>query len=146
METVRIDYAVKKPMGIILEEREENEASTGVCFIIDESLDYSSAFTAGVRTGDVLVTLNGNDVTSSSFDDVMELFANALSPVDLTVQRVRQQEKKKVVLQPKRMPSTKQVVKASTSANFWKDPLMIGSAVLTIVMPLGIYLAATGPK
>jgi len=134
---------VSKPMGIILEEREENEAS-GVYCIIDESLDYSAAFIAGIRTGDVLSTVDGNDVKSSSFNEIMELLANTSSPVPLTVER--EQEKRKAVMQPKRMPSTKKLIKASTNVNFWKDPLMIGSAIFTVALPLGIYLISSGSK
>ena len=145
METISLDFVVEKPMGIILQEREDNEKA-GVYCIIDDSLDYSSAFLAGIRTGDVLASLEGNDVTSSSFDEVMDLFANSWSPVSVTVLRQQEKQKKEVVIQPKRMPSTKKLMKASTSVNFWKDPLMIGSAIFTVVLPLGIYLAASGPK
>ncbi len=139
------EFLVEKPMGIILEEREENQAS-GVYCIIDESFEQSAAAISGIRTGDVLASIDGADVTSSTFDEVMEIFANALSPVELTIQRKEERMKQKAVIQPKRMPSTKKLMKASTNVNFWRDPLMIGSAIITVALPLGVYLAASGPK
>eukprot|EP00553_Chaetoceros_curvisetus_P010702 CAMPEP_0204620008 /NCGR_PEP_ID=MMETSP0717-20131115/6175_1 /ASSEMBLY_ACC=CAM_ASM_000666 /TAXON_ID=230516 /ORGANISM="Chaetoceros curvisetus" /LENGTH=213 /DNA_ID=CAMNT_0051634101 /DNA_START=281 /DNA_END=922 /DNA_ORIENTATION=- len=143
--TVSKEFTVEKPMGIILEEREENQAS-GVYCIIDESSEQSAAAISGIRTGDVLASIEGTDVTCSTFDEVMEIFANALSPVELIIQRKEERIKQKVVIQPKRMPSTKKLMKASTNVNFWKDPLMIGSAIITVALPLGVYLAASGPK
>merc|ERR1719162_96018 len=83
---VSYDFSVKKPMGVVLEEREENEAA-GVNFIIDDSLEFSFALISGVRTGDFLTSINGKDVTSSSFDEVLEEMKNSPSPVSLTVQR-----------------------------------------------------------
>jgi len=44
---------------------------------------------------------------------------------------------------PRRLPSAKKLMKASTNKNFWNDPVMIGSAVLTVAMPLGIFAASS---
>ena len=143
---VSYECMVEKPAGIILEERKENEAS-GVFCIIDESLDSSNGFLAGIRTGDILAKIDDKDVRSSTFEEVLEQFGNALSPVSVTVERTEKRAvKPKAVVQPKRMPSAKKLVKASTNANFWKDPLMIGSAIFTVALPLGIYLVSSGPK
>ena len=51
-------------------------------------------------------------------------------------------ERRAAKIPPKWMPSTKKLVKASTSETLWKDPLMIGSAAFTVLFPLGIYLAS----
>jgi len=148
-----IEAMVEKPMGIVLEEIQENEARGVYCLECNED---SSAFVAGIRAGDSISSLAGTDVTSFTFDQVMELLGNSASPVAITVERsaavsiVQEEEpeelqtRKKVKLQPKRMPSAKKLAKASTSVAFWKDPLMIGSAAFTVLLPLGIYLASSG--
>jgi len=77
----------------------------------------------------------------------MEALGAAESPVALTLERPEQQrERKKAVIQPKRMPSAKKLAKATTSVSFWKDPLMIGSVAFTVLFPLGIYLISSGSK
>lgn len=139
---------VSKPFGIVLEEM--NEGGVGVyCAECDPN---GAAYAAGIRDGDVLASLHGNEqIFSSSLDDAMALLGEASLPVPIKVYRPLQQQQSDssncssscetvVNMAPRRMPSTKKLIKASTNANFWKDPLMIGSAVLTVGMPLAIYV------
>eukprot|EP00588_Corethron_pennatum_P012120 CAMPEP_0194278876 /NCGR_PEP_ID=MMETSP0169-20130528/12505_1 /TAXON_ID=218684 /ORGANISM="Corethron pennatum, Strain L29A3" /LENGTH=202 /DNA_ID=CAMNT_0039023179 /DNA_START=58 /DNA_END=666 /DNA_ORIENTATION=+ len=139
-----IDVRVEKPMGIVLEENEEDGAAGVFCLECDGE---SAAFAAGVRPGDAITSLAGTDVTAFTFNQVMEALGAAESPVALTLERAEQQpERKKAVIQPKRMPSAKKLAKATTSVSFWKDPLMIGSVAFTVLFPLGIYLISSGSK
>ena len=84
----------------------------------------------------------------------MGLIQKSESPVAISVEQKEEgevaegsaaptMERKAAKISPKRMPSAKKLAKASTSANFWKDPVMIGSAAFTFLFPLGIYFAST---
>eukprot|EP00592_Proboscia_alata_P009610 CAMPEP_0194352578 /NCGR_PEP_ID=MMETSP0174-20130528/1012_1 /TAXON_ID=216777 /ORGANISM="Proboscia alata, Strain PI-D3" /LENGTH=204 /DNA_ID=CAMNT_0039120739 /DNA_START=32 /DNA_END=646 /DNA_ORIENTATION=- len=140
----RFDVTVEKPLGIILGENVENEAKGVFCLECEEG---SAAFSAGVRPGDVIASVGETDATALAFEDVMSMLGDAESPVMLSLDRAVAIEevkldKPKAKMSPKRMPSAKKLAKASTSVNFWKDPLMIGSAAFTVLFPLGIYLAS----
>ena len=76
------------------------------------------------------------------------------SPVAISVEQKEEEEatdenaapmigRKAAKMSLKQMPLAKKLAKASTSANFWKDPVMIGSAAFTLLFPLGIYFAST---
>lgn len=133
-----------KPFGIVLEEM--NEGGVGVyCAECDPN---GAAYAAGIRDGDVLASLHNDEkIFSSNLEDAMALLGEASLPVPITVYRPLEQiqvesssSESKVNMAPRRMPSAKKLVKASTNANFWKDPLMIGSAVITVGMPVAIYV------
>jgi len=79
-----LSLELEKPLGIILEEVEENSAS-GVK--IEELSDAGSAYASEYR--DQLVGLKvaqvmGADVSNMVFDDVMDCIINAPSPVSIT--------------------------------------------------------------
>jgi len=140
----KLEVEVEKPLGIVLEENEEDEAKGVYCL---ECSEDSAAFAAGVRQGDVITSLAGTDTTELTFEQVMDMMGKADSPVGMSLERVdviveTKTTKAPVKMAPKRMPSAKQLAKASTNVNFWKDPLMIGSAAFTVILPLGIYLAS----
>lgn len=135
---------------IINEEEEDNNNTNEDANDSSNSNSNSAAYRAGIRTGDVVEMINGKNVLVSSFDTIMEEFGTSVAPITVTVQRpssvpvpVSQSVSNPAVrMQPKRMPTTKKLLKASTNVNFWKDPVMIGSAIFTIGMPLGIYLVS----
>ena len=154
MVTVRsIAFVVdSKPLGIVLE-----ELGDGVGVFVAECDPDGSAYEAGLRDGDVLASLDGDEaISNASIDDAMVLLGQAFTPLPVGVYRELLQAQENaaaaprgnnrgtVKMAPRRLPSTKKLLKASTNANFWSDPLMIGSAVLTVAMPLGIFLASKG--
>lgn len=139
-----IDVTVlDKPLGILLSENVENEAKGVYCL---ECIENSAAFVAGVREGDVIASIAEADVTSYTFDEAMGVLQDCETPLLMTVYRSLAEEsigeKKAVKMAPRRMPSAKKLAKASTSVSFWKDPLMIGSAAITVLLPLGIFVAS----
>jgi hypothetical protein len=78
------EYAVilSKPLGMILEER---EGGGGVC-VKEVSKENGNAWnTEIVAPGDVLLTINQQDVSNADFDAVMDLLAAAEDPVSLTL-------------------------------------------------------------
>jgi membrane-associated protease RseP (regulator of RpoE activity) len=141
-----------KPLGVVLEELGDGK---GV-FCSECDLD-GAAYAAGIRDGDVLAALDGDEtILSASLDVAMALLGQSATPLPVKVYREIENNiggeasttgmgrgGGTVKMAPRRLPSTKKLIKASTNANFWKDPLMLGSAVLTVAMPLGIYLAST---
>jgi len=141
----KLEVTVEKPLGIVLEENEENMAKGVFCFECGED---SSGFIAGIRSGDVITEVEGTETSDFTFEQVMGLLQNAESPVAMKLDRPEVQEVETTTtrapakMSPKRMPSAKKLAKASTNVNFWKDPLMIGSAAFTVLFPLGIYLAS----
>jgi len=143
-ETLEVN--VEKPLGIVLEENEEDMAKGVFCFLCGRE---TSGFSAGIRTGDVITEVDGTETSEFTFDQVMALLQTAESPVAMTLYRAVPDEtvvptisKKPAKIQPKRMPSAKKLAKGATSTALWKDPLMIGSAAFTLLFPLGIYLAS----
>ncbi|KAL3906126.1 MAG: hypothetical protein SGARI_004142 [Bacillariaceae sp.] len=71
---------------MILEERQEGGADGGVC--VKEILKdgVGSAWNSRiVAPGDILLSIQNQDVSSSSFDSVMELLVEAEDPVRLTL-------------------------------------------------------------
>lgn len=142
-----------RPMGLVLQENVENEAR-GVYIL--ECPEDSLAYAAGAREGDVVASIGDTEVISSTFDDVMEKLAQSDLPANLKLYREipasevmeaqASPEKKTVKMAPRRMPSAKKIMRASTNAKFWQDPMMMASAALTVAMPLGIYLLSTGSK
>ncbi|KAG7343265.1 hypothetical protein IV203_021210 [Nitzschia inconspicua] len=81
------EYAVDlaKPLGMILEEREEGGGNCGVR--VKELIkggNAGSAWNSGmVAPGDLVLSINDIDVSSSDFDVVMDLLVEADSPVKL---------------------------------------------------------------
>jgi len=141
-----------KPLGIILE-----EMGDGVGVFCEEVEIDGAAYAAGIRNGDVLAALNGEEaIQSSSLDGAMEMLGQAALPLPVKVYRELEPTETEataatkgrgtVKMAPRRLPSTKKLIKASTNVKFWQDPLMIGSALLTVAMPLGIYIASSGGK
>lgn len=76
--------SAQKPLGLILEEREDNPTATSQngCFVAEVVPD-GEADRAGVRVGDILVAVQNADVSSSSLEDVMSRIANAPRVVNL---------------------------------------------------------------
>ena len=70
----RFSLTLTKPLGIILEEIEEGKAA-GV-FVKQVSDSGSAAASAQSITGAKIKAVQGTDVSSSSFDDVMDLIVN----------------------------------------------------------------------
>jgi len=137
-----------KPLGVVVE-----ELGGGAGVFAAECDPAGAAYEAGIRDGDVIAALDGDDaVLTATLDEALALLAAV--PVPFKVDLYREKEdsgstqvsrsaQKEVQMAPRRLPSTKKLIKASTNTNFWTDPVMLGSAVLTIAMPLGIYLAST---
>ena len=100
-----------------------------------------------------MAAVAGNEaILTASLDEALLLLGEA--PVPMSIKVYRQEEiegdslsssrsAQTVQMSPRRLPSTKKLLKASTSASFWKDPVMLSSAVLTVLMPLGIYIASS---
>ena len=136
----------RKPLGVVLEELGDGK---GV-FCAECDLD-GSAYAAGIRDGDILAAVNGDEaIMSLTLEDAQELLAATPVPIPIKVYREMEQAAalgtkgdETVKMAPRRLPSTKKLMMASTNAKFWQDPLMIGSAVLTVAMPLGIYVASS---
>jgi len=139
------------PFGITLEEIE-----SGGVYCLECDMD-GAAYAAGIRDGDVIAALNGkDDILSSTLKSAMALLgvetADNNFPISIKVYRPmkedvatgKSRETTIVKMAPRRLPSAKKLVMASTNVKFWQDPLMIASAVLTVAMPLGIYVASKG--
>ena len=125
---------------------------------------------AGVRTGDVITAVSGKDTTALTFDEVMGVLQEELSPVTLSLERMeedaavavvneeggevdlvadlmarREAKKEKEKLQPKKMPSAKKLVKTATNKNVWmRDPIYLSSAVFAVGLPLLLLIASSG--
>jgi ferredoxin len=83
-----ISIDLEKPLGIILEEIEEN-AAKGVK--VEELSDSGSAYASEYRNqlvGSKVMSVNGKDVTTMIFDDVMDCIINAPSPVNVSFDTV----------------------------------------------------------
>jgi len=142
-----LDVVVKsRPLGVVLE-----ELADGAGVFIAECDPDGAAYQAGIRDGDVLASLAGDEtVLSATLDDSMALLGRAPLPLPVRIYRELEAEapssgrasgRGTVKMSPRRLPSAKKLMKASTSKSFWADPLMLGSAVLTVAMPIGIYVA-----
>ena len=80
--TAATAYTLEKPLGLILEEVEEGQ-SAGV--FVKEVGEGGSAFAyAESIAGSKLSTVQGEDVTALSFDDVMEKIMSAPDSVDIS--------------------------------------------------------------
>jgi len=136
----------ERPLGVVLEELGDGK---GV-FAAECDLD-GAAYAAGIRDGDVLAAIDNDEtILNADLDSALGLLAAAPVPINIRVYRELEQAAAlgtkgggTVKMAPRRLPSTKKLLKASTNAKFWQDPLMIGSAVLTVAMPLGIYVASS---
>jgi ferredoxin len=95
--------SLEKPLGMILEEMEEGQPK-GV-FVL-ELADTGSAAASEFKdrlVGSKVIMVMGEDVTSLSFDDVMEKLINAPSPVSLEVssdQEVANEEEEEEEAEP----------------------------------------------
>jgi len=76
--------SAQKPLGIILEEREDDSmiTSMGGC-VVAEVVSNGEADKAGVKVGDILVAVQNQDVSASSLEDVMSRIGNAPRVVNL---------------------------------------------------------------
>jgi C-terminal processing protease CtpA/Prc len=72
--------SAQKPLGIVLEEREEGEKRG--CVVVEVVKD-GNAGKAGVKVGDLLVAVQNADVGNATFDDVMSKIGNAPRVVNL---------------------------------------------------------------
>lgn len=133
-----------KPLGVVVE-----ELGGGSGVFAAEVDPAGAAYEAGIRDGDILASLDGDGaVREASLDEALALLAAVPAPFRVDVYREMEEGASQsggstVKMAPRRLPSTKKLIRASTNANFWQDPLMMGSAVLTVAMPLGIYLASS---
>lgn len=76
-----LSVVLEKPLGILLEENEENQPK-GVK--VEDLLDSGSAFSSEYKdqlVGLKLAKVNGEDVSSIGFDDVMDKIIESPSPV-----------------------------------------------------------------
>lgn len=83
--TTRLSLSLPKPLGLTLEEMVENQPC-GV-YVKDVVTDQDAAGSAAPYRKQILgcqvSSVNGRDVTTLLFDDVMDLLVNAPSPVPL---------------------------------------------------------------
>jgi PDZ domain len=77
--------SLKKPLGMILEEREEGGGNSGVRIKeVLKGTDGGSAWKSGmVAPGDLVQSINQVDVSTYDFDSVMNLLVESSSPVHL---------------------------------------------------------------
>ena len=80
----RVRVSLTKPLGIVLEELEEGEAGVVVADLVDGG---AAAESGGVRVGDVLLRVDGDDATRLDFDAAMELLVAAPESLELTLSR-----------------------------------------------------------
>lgn len=81
--TALISVELEKPLGIILEEIEEN-ASKGVK--VEDLSDSGSAYASQYKDkliGSKVTSINGKDVTCLKFDDVMDCIINSPTPINI---------------------------------------------------------------
>jgi ferredoxin len=76
-----VSLSLSKPLGIVLEENEENE-SKGV-FVLEVGDSGSAAPYADQIAGCKLLSVQGVDMTKSSFDEVMDAIVGAPETVEL---------------------------------------------------------------
>mmetsp|Transcript_55487 Transcript_55487/g.166392 ORF Transcript_55487/g.166392 Transcript_55487/m.166392 type:complete len:156 (-) Transcript_55487:309-776(-) len=81
----QILVSAQKPLGIILEEREEGGVDSGC--LVAEVGDDSAVARAGVQVGDWLVAVQNADVSRNSIEQVMSRIGNAPRVVNLRFQR-----------------------------------------------------------
>ena len=84
------DYQVclDKPLGLILEERDNDAGGCGGLYVKDVTPDGSAAAQGQqqqIVPGDVLLQVNHADVSQGSFDQVMDTLIAAPSPVTLVL-------------------------------------------------------------
>lgn len=85
----QILVSAQKPLGIVLEEKEEGGLGGG-CVVAEIADPNTSAVAqAGVRPGDVLVAVQNADVCSASIEEVMQMIIIAPKVVNLRFQRAR---------------------------------------------------------
>ena len=95
-ETVRLTVSLEKPLGLILEEVEKNEPM-GV-FVLELGDDGSAAEAAekDLLLGARLTQVMGDDVTTISFEQVMEKIMNAPALVEMEFLTTRRRQTKEV--------------------------------------------------
>ena len=92
---IEVNIVVSKPMGIALSVRHHHGSPSspnspiGHDHVVDVIDPGSAASASGVLLYDVIVRINGADVTTLEQDEVMELVRAAPSPLELTVSRGR---------------------------------------------------------
>ena len=74
--------SAQKPLGLILEEPEEEEQGVGGCFVA-EVVEGSAADQAGVRVGDILVAVQNADVHKAKLEEVLGRIGDAPRVVNL---------------------------------------------------------------
>jgi len=82
-----LSLQLEKPLGLILEEADSTISNSGV--VVTQVNEGGSAYNAASPSADKLLTnakiikVMGTDVSSMSFDDVMEVIIGAPSPLDI---------------------------------------------------------------
>lgn len=83
----QILVSAQKPLGIVLEEREEGGMGGG-CVVAEIADPGTSAVAqAGVQPGDMLVAVQNADVGSASIEEVLQRIAGAPKVVNLRFQK-----------------------------------------------------------
>mmetsp|Transcript_35586 Transcript_35586/g.72157 ORF Transcript_35586/g.72157 Transcript_35586/m.72157 type:complete len:157 (+) Transcript_35586:452-922(+) len=83
----QILVSAQKPLGIVLEEREEGGMGGG-CVVAEISDPRTSAVAqAGVQPGDMLIAVQNADVGSASIEEVLQRIAGAPKVVNLRFQK-----------------------------------------------------------
>ena len=81
-ETDTLSLQLTKPLGLILEEDESSGTGVIVTQVNEGGSAYESA-EASKLIGSKILTVTGKDVSSLSFDDVMDVIIGADSPLDV---------------------------------------------------------------
>ncbi len=71
--------SAQKPLGMVLEERENEEKGCVVASLVQDG----AAYRAGVKVGDLLVAIQNADVGNADFEEVMSRISNAPKVVNL---------------------------------------------------------------
>jgi len=83
LTTTSVSVQLPKPLGLLLEER-AGAAGAEVASLIEGGSALSSNL---VFEGDVVVSIDGKDVSSTGFDEIMEMLGDAGEIVDLVLER-----------------------------------------------------------
>lgn len=75
--------SAQKPLGLILEEPEQEDGGSGGGCFVAEVVEGSAADKAGVRSGDILVAVQNADVHKAALEEVMGRIVDAPRVVNL---------------------------------------------------------------
>jgi len=85
----QILVSVQKPLGLLLEQVDEEDNNSNAVVYVAEILPDSSAARAGVQPGDVIVAVQNADMRRQSLETVMECIGKAPKVVNLRFQRLQ---------------------------------------------------------